>query len=84
MTTLFYFGPNKNNVSGQSLKTWRVQVSGRTLTTWWGRAYYLGRQPRAQGRLATESWVYPSVREAWKDRAKILQSKLNKGYKPKQ
>jgi predicted DNA-binding WGR domain protein len=80
MTTLFYFGPNKNNTSGTSLKTWRIQVSGRTLTTWWGRAYWLGRQPRAKGRLATASWVYPSVRAAWKARAAILKSKRKKGY----
>ena len=51
MKTFFYTGTNPKNKSGVSWKIWKIQRSGRTITTQWGPVEVRDRVVVVKGRL---------------------------------
>jgi len=80
MKILFYMGRNDRNKSGVSWKIWKIQRSGRTLTTWWGPAGIQGRTVVPKSRLQEKENQFSSIEEAKAQENLRIEAKLRKGY----
>ncbi|OHE58158.1 MAG: hypothetical protein A2Z47_05790 [Thermodesulfovibrio sp. RBG_19FT_COMBO_42_12] len=83
MKIYFYMGRNENNLSRVSWKIWKIERKGRILTTWWGGAEIVNRQPRAKHDLQRKSWTFRTGSEAKKEEDMRINSKCRKGYERK-
>jgi len=86
MKVFFLCGPNPKNRSGMSCKIWKIQRTGRTVTTWWGRADVLNRKVTPIGELQSKARTFRSDDAAAIHENGLIASKLAKGYdrKPRQ
>jgi len=81
MKILFFMGRNPDNKSGLSWKMWKVRRTGRSVTTWWGRAVVKARKVVPAGvRLQEKKRTFRSVAEAVAHEERVVREKLAKGY----
>jgi predicted DNA-binding WGR domain protein len=82
MKVFFYMGRNSQTKSGVSWKIWKIQRTGRNVTTWWGAAELRNRGVVAKGRLQGKEIPFSSLEEAQAHEQRRIKSKLRKGYEP--
>jgi predicted DNA-binding WGR domain protein len=80
MKIFFYMGRNAANKSGVSWKIWKIARSGRTVTTFWGRATLKDRKVTPAGTLQSKTLRFPSPDAALDYESQRIRSKLRKGY----
>lgn len=83
MRTLYFMGPNPENVSGKSFKMWRVARRGRTIQIWWGRATVdKSRRVVPAQELQSKTWTCRSEAAAISDVENRVSEKIREGYSP--
>ena len=75
-----YMGPNDENVSRVSWKMWKIERSGRVVTTWWGPATVVKRKLVPRYALNTKSRSFRTEDAARKFEAGRIADKLAGGY----
>ena len=80
MKVFFYMGRNPRNKSGVS---WKIEVTGRRVTTLWGPACLRGRSVIAAGPLQSKTRTFPTDLAAVAHERKKISEKLAKGYERK-
>jgi predicted DNA-binding WGR domain protein len=81
MKIFFYMGRNPQTKSGVSWKIWKIQLRGRTVTTFWGRAVIdKHRRVIPQATLQSKSRTFTSANQAALHERRLVASKLHKGY----
>jgi predicted DNA-binding WGR domain protein len=80
MKIFFFMGRNPNNKSGVSWKIWKIQLRGRTITTFWGPAILKKRRVVPQATLQSKTRTFASTKQAIHHERRLVASKLQKGY----
>lgn len=80
MKVFFLCGPNPNNVNGMSCKVWKIERTGRTVITWWGRADVIARKLTPLGELQSKARKFRTEDAAASHERGRITSKLAKGY----
>ena len=83
MTTLFFMGVNRQNVSGVSWKLWRINRQGCTVRLSWGPAKLDARRVVPSHSLQTKTLVFSSEEVAIGEEKRRIAEKLRNGYERK-
>jgi hypothetical protein len=84
MKIFFYVGRNEENLSGMSSKIWKIQRTGRSVTTYWaGAKMAKSRKLAAVGKFSSKKTTFPSLRDAEEFESRIILRKLKSGYERK-
>jgi hypothetical protein len=82
MKIFFYVGPNKDLKSGFSIKFWKIERKGSTVTASWGPAQVDRRKRRVVKASWTRKckWILPSVERARSEMARRVKKQETQGY----
>jgi hypothetical protein len=82
MKKFFYIGPNKELRSGFSIKFWKIERKGKTVTAYWGPAQldHLKRRVLVASWTQSCSWIFNSTTQAKLDLERRIDSQLRHGY----
>ncbi len=85
MKIFFFMKRNANNKCGLSMKIWKIERSGKTVTAWWGPAIVkkVSKTPVPANSLQSKVWKFRTEDQAVTCERMKIQEKLLYGYERK-